>query len=298
MDLQQLQEQVRQEILRLRDKLGKSQAQIATQVGISGANITQIVRGNWESISEALWRKVAIGLGLEVQASEWHTAEIGNYKKVFGVCGYAQAHSLAKLIAFEAGFGKTYALQAYTRQNRNVFYLQCERHYTRKVFLQKFGQVLGLQLSGGIADMIDAIIDRLKKLENPLVIWDEYDKVLEKQGVFDLFKTFYDATLGHCGFVLCGTNALEIELRKRAKAGKIGYQELFSRCGREFVSLQTLSRQDITLVCEANGIDSPAEIEEIRVELGDGDLRQLKDIVQRRKVEYLLKQVSKKKLVS
>ncbi len=189
--------QIQAEIFRLKT-LGKSQNAIATQAGVSSANITQILKGNWESISNELWRKIASNLQVKIQ-NTWKTAEIFNYRKIFGVCEFAQDTSTAKLIAFDAGFGKTYALRAFANEHKNVFYMQCERHYTRKVFLQKFGRVLGLNLQGSTSDMIDTITDKLKTFEKPLVIWDEFDKVLEKNGVFDLFKTFYDATLAHFG---------------------------------------------------------------------------------------------------
>lgn len=259
-------------------ELGKSQNTIAAQVGISSANVSQILAGNWEKISDELWRKVAVALNVSLYG-DWQTAEIANYRKIFGLCSLAQNGSLAKLIAFDAGFGKTYALQAYAKQSRNAFYMQCERHYTRKVFLQKLGRALGLQLYGTIAEMIDAISDKLKSLDKPLVILDEYDKILEKSGVFDLFKTFYDATLGYCGFILCGTPALEQELRKRVSKNKIGYTELLSRVGREYVHLAAISTKDVRLVCEANGIAQRAAQEEIRIQLGSGDLRQLRHLI-------------------
>lgn len=270
--------QIRKEILRLRDELGRSQAQIATQVGISSANITQILKENWESISDELWRKVATSLNIS-WADAWQTAETANYKKVMGVCSFSQSKSVAKMITFDAGFGKTHALQAYAKKHKNVFYLQCERHYTRKAMLLKLSKVMGLQLQGSVTEMIDDIIERLKSLEKPLLILDEYDKVLEKQGVFDLFKTFYDSTLGFAGFVLCGTTALQQELGKRVKANKIGYVELFSRVGREYVQLSHISNTDVKLVCNANGIADIETIKEIQVQLGQGDMRQLKNII-------------------
>jgi len=276
---QQQKTQITAEIVRLRDELGRSQAQIATQAGVSSANISQIIKGNWQSISDELWRKVATNLNLRFHQG-WQTAEISNYKKVFGVCSFAQSKSVAKIIAFDAGFGKTYALTEYAKINKNVFYLQCDRYFTKKVFLQKFGKALGLNLVGSVADMIDTIAEYLNSLETPLVIFDEFDKILEKQGVFDLFKTFYDATLGACGFVLCGATALEQELGKRVKANKIGYVELLSRCGREYVKLSRLSGKDIKMVCEANGINNEAEIAEIKVQLGNGDLRELKNLIE------------------
>jgi len=275
--------QIANEIARLKNELGKSQNQIATQAGISSSNITQILKGNWASISDELWRKVAASLNVSLQTTVWQTAEIANYKKIFGLCSFSQTKSISKMIAFDAGFGKTYALKSYASSTKNAFYLQCERHYTRKVFLQKLGRAIGLQLQGSIAEMIDDISERLKTFEKPLLIIDEYDKVLEKQGVFDLFKTFYDATLGFCGFVLCGTPALQAELGKRVKANKIGYVELLSRVGREYVHLWHISNADVKLVCNANGINEIEAIKEIRVQLGQGDMRQLKSIIE----EYL-----------
>jgi DNA transposition AAA+ family ATPase len=272
---------IQEAIVSLKD-IGKSQNAIATQVGVSSANITQILKGNWGSISDDLWRRVAVNLKVEV--SGWQTAEIANFKRIKGVCGVAQNQSSAKLISFDAGFGKTYSLTEYAKTKPNVFYIQLERHYTRKVFLQKFGRVMGLNLQGNISEMIDEVIKKLKSTEKPLVIWDEFDKVLEKQGVFDLFKTFYDATLGYCGFVLCGATALEQELKKRVQKNKIGYVELFSRCGREYVALSHISGKDISEICKANGIASSQAIEEIRVELGQGDLRQLKSIIEKWKI--------------
>lgn len=280
------------EIVRLKS-LGKSQNAIATQVGVSAANITQILKNNWKNISTELWQKVEKGLLMPSApvlggASVWQGANIHNFAKINGLCAFAQSTCSAKIIAFDAGSGKTYTLTEYSKNTPNAFYFQCERHYTKKVFLQKFGRTLGLVLEGTISDMIDAIIEKLKSFDKPLIIWDEFDKVLEKQGVFDLFKTFYDATLGYCGFVLCGTTALEQELKKRVKSNKIGYVELFSRCGREYVALKVLSKQDITQVCMVNGVVELSQIEEVRLQLGQGDLRQLKSIVEQMKAAQLL----------
>jgi len=257
--------------------LGRSQNAIAKQAGISSANVTQILKGNWAQISDELWRRVAISLNVETGG--WQTTETTNYKIVQAICHTAQSEALAKIIAFDAGFGKTYALTEYAKSSKHVYYLQCERHYTRRVFLTKLGKVMGLQLSGPVAEMIDEVIDFLKGAERPLLILDEFDKVLDKAGVFDLFKTFYDALLNHAGFVLCGAISLRNELHKRVQRNKIGYVELYSRCGRRCEALKDLSSKDVKMVCEVNGVGDAKAIEEIRIQLGRGDLRQLKHLV-------------------
>jgi DNA transposition AAA+ family ATPase len=219
----------------------------------------------------------------------WQTAQISNYKKIWGVCKVAQSQSSAKIISFDSGFGKTYTLTEYAKNNENVFYMQCDRHFTKKVFLQKFAKSLGLQVAvGPTAEMIDEIIERLKTLKSPLIIWDEYDKVLEKSGVFDLFKTFYDNTLSFCGFVLCGTTALENTLKKCVAKNKIGYVELYSRCGREFINLKHLNQSDIIAICFANGIEDGETIKNIKIRLDEGDLRRLKSIIEHYKLKMQL----------
>lgn len=282
MNIQQKQS-VKEAIINLKE-IGKSQEAIAKQADISSANISQILKDNWEKISDKLWHKIASNLG--VSFGQWQTAEISNYKEIMGICLFAQERSAAKLISFDAGFGKSHALLTYSKENANVFYLQCERHFTRKVFLQKLGTALGLELSGIVTEMVDKISDRLKQTHKPLLILDEFDKVLDKSGVFDLFKTFYDTTLNHCGFVLCGAISLEQELIKRVQRNKIGYTELFSRIGRKCINLRKLTKKDIELVCYANQITDKEAIHHIALELSGGDLRQLKALIE----EYNLSQ--------
>ena len=280
---QTMKERVIEAVERLKNQ-GKSQNQIAAIAGVSSANISLMLQRKWESISPELWRKVQ--KNLSVGDDNWQQADIWNYKKVQSTCLVAHAKSVAKLLTYDAGFGKSFALRSYASENANAVYLQCERHWTRRVFLQKFGQAIGISsLAGSVSDMIDDISERLKKMQKPIVIWDEFDKVLEKQGVFDLFKTFYDATEGHCGFVLCGTPALENTLRRKVQAQKIGYVELFSRCGRSFETLRPLSKQDIGLVCKANGVATEA-VNGISLELGtQGDLRQLRALIENYRIK-------------
>jgi DNA transposition AAA+ family ATPase len=260
---------------------GRSQRHIATLAGISPANITLMLQGRWgETISDELWRKVQAELRLT--DAQWNTVDIWNYKKTYSICQVAQRMRTARIITYDAGFGKSHALLAYAAEAPNVVYLQCERHYTRRVLLSKFARALGMpHLSGSVAEQIDDITARLKSLQTPLVIWDEFDKVIDKSGVFDLFKTFYDATLGHAAFVLCGTPALQEYLLRRVRANKIGYVELYSRCGRTFNTLRPLSADDISRLCRANGLTDPEAIQHIRLRIGkDGDLRQLRALVE------------------
>lgn len=275
---------IREALERHLSGLSLSQSRFAKRAGVSAALVSQLLNGNWENISEQAWRKIAAAVGY---SQGWQAAETTNFKLVTSYCALAQQSGIAKLIAYDAGAGKSFALRQYALHNKNVFYVQCERFFTQKVLLRKLCAAVGVQASGSIAELFDALIDALNTLDKPLVIFDEFDKILEKRGVFDVFKTLYDATEGRCGFVLCGAVCLREELRRRVDRNKIGYVELFSRCGREFLQLRPITKKDIEAVCVANGITAPAVVGEIVRDLGNGDYRTLRTLIERKKTELL-----------
>lgn len=257
---------------------GLSQKGLSKVLGISDATLSQMRAGNHNNISDEMWRLVAKHIGIDL--SGWQMAEIDNFKIIQGICTHAQSSQIAKMIVFEVGHGKSFGLSYYAATKKNVYYLQCERYFSRKVFLSELAQVMGLELNGTVAEMIKVITNFIKKQEKPLIILDEYDKIADKSGVFDLFKTFYDATLDNAGWVLCGANSLEKVIQKNIKNNKISYREIFSRVGKEYIGLKPISANDVRLICKANSINAPEQIEKIRMKMGkDGDLRALKNLI-------------------
>ena len=139
---------------------------------------------------------------------------------------------------------------------------------------------MGLEYEKTNIELIKSITNFLKTKNKPLVILDEYDKIADKSGVFDLFKTFYDATLDICGWVLCGTNALAKIIDNNVRKNKISYREIFSRVGKEYVTLKAISTKDIKAIAKVNGITEATDLEKIRIKMGEnGDLRTLKRII-------------------
>lgn len=257
---------------------GISQKHFSKTIGVSDALISQIKNKNWDNITFEKWRLVAVAMGLEL--SDWQTAEIDNYKIVKAICFQCQSANIAKMITFDAGHGKTFALKSYANAEKNVYYVQCERYFTKKVFLQELAQSMAIEIGNKTnVELIKSIINFLKTKNKPLVILDEYDKIADKSGVFDLFKTFYDATLDVCGWVLCGTNALSKIIDSNLKKNKVSYAEVFSRIGKEYVMLKNITNKDVKSIMKANNI-AEKHFENIRLKLGDsGDLRSLKRII-------------------
>lgn len=256
---------------------GISQKHFSKTIGVSDALISQIKNRNWDNIAFEKWRLVASAIGLEL--SDWQTADIDNYKIVKAVCFQCQGISIAKMITFDAGHGKTFALKSYANTEKNVYYVQCERFFTKRVFLQELAQGMGLEVEKTNIELIKSIGNFIKTKNKPLIILDEYDKIADKNGVFDLFKTFYDVTLDVCGWVLCGTKSLSKIIDNNLKKNKVSYAEVFSRVGREYVMLKSISTKDIKSIMKANLI-AENYYDNIRLKLGEtGDLRTLKRII-------------------
>jgi len=94
------------------------------------------------------------------------------------------------------------------------------------------------------------------------------------------FVTLYNELEGHCGVVLCATQYLDKRLVRGLRSGRKGYEEVYSRIGRQCIQLSVLSPEDISLVCVANGITGDRKVRKIADE-AECDLRRVRRAVWR-----------------
>ena len=253
------------------ETLGISQNQASKMMGVSAATITNIKKGKWDNITDA-WHKVQQWVGFD----EWQIVETANIKGMMMTFSHAQKQSITKALSYRQGSGKTCGAKHYTGRTKNAFYLECEPHYTKKVFLQKLSKKMGLTLHSSISEMVDAIIDRLNTLEKPLIVLDEFDQLSER--VLPFFKTFYNKTT--CGFVLIGGEHFPKRILKGVRLAKQSYCEIYSRLGAEFLPLHQINSQMIKAICEANGVYEKLQINEI-IKHANGDLRRVKNDIEK-----------------
>ena len=141
----------------------------------------------------------------------------------------------------------------------------------------KLLQCMGVDFTGlTVSDMMDDIIDTLKRKESPLLVLDEADKLSDQ--VLYFFISLYNQLEEHCGIILCATSFLKKRIEKGIRMKRKGYEEIYSRMGRKFVSLQVINSEDVAAVCVANGLTDAKEINRI-VEDSDCDLRRVKRAV-------------------
>lgn len=243
--------------------------------GVSAGTLSQMQNGNWEHISDEMWRKVAkaIGYGAKV----WNTAETATYQQVHALLQAAQEEARVMSLTAPAGSGKTYAAKEYEASHKNVYRLMCDEFWSKNDFVEELLRVMGEKADGLTKrERLRLACDVLSKKERPLLIFDEFDKLGDN--VWGFFITLYNRLEEQCGIVLLSTDYIEKRMRMGLKYQRKGYPEIFSRLGSRFVGLDRAEYEDVKAVCEANGLTDEAVIEDI-ARSAEGDLRRVRQLV-------------------
>lgn len=243
--------------------------------GVSSATVSKVLAGDWEMISDEMWRTIGAQIGHDNRG--WNIAETRTFKRMTFLLDNARDDSLVVAVTGGAGCGKTETIRIYTQSHRHVYHLCCSEYWNRRTFMAKLLRCMGIDCAGStVSDMMDDIIDGLKRIDSPLVVLDEADKLSDQ--VFYFFITLYNQLEGHCGILLCATDYLEKRIKKGIRLRKKGYEEIYSRIGRKFIRLDLLNSEDVAMVCKANGIDDVASINHIADDC-EFDMRRVKRAV-------------------
>ena len=240
--------------------------------GVSAATISKLLNSEWELINEVMWRNIAAQIG--VKQKTWFIAETRDFKLLNKIFSDAQEESMSMAVCGECGSGKSIAAQAFVESNKNVFLLSCKEYWNRKMFMQELLREMGKNSYGdSIGEMMHSIVSELKRIENPLIIMDEADKLSDQ--VLYFFISLYNDLEYHCGIVLMATDYLEKRVKRGLRLNKKGYKEINSRICRKFIPLNGVNITDITEVCIANGVENKSVIKDI-INDSEFDLRRVK----------------------
>lgn len=265
---QQICEQLRTYV----EQKGSGNKAAASMNGVSSATVSKVLSGKWDTISDDMWRSIAAQCGHKAEG--WQLVETRAYKAMTFTLENAQRDSLVMAVIGEAGSGKTEAIKNYAAGARNVYHLVCSEYWNRRTFMAKVLQSMGEIYSGTtVADMMDAIVDTLKRKESPLIVLDEADKLSDQ--VLYFFISLYNQLEGRCGIIMTATRYLRARIEKGLRLNRKGYAEIYSRIGRKFVELPLHNSEDMAAVCSANGVTDPKTINSI-IDEADCDLRRVK----------------------
>lgn len=240
----------------------------------------------WTKITDAMWRNVAAQLGGTVDYK--NLVETQNFQTLILYYDIAKEQGATFALVGGAGWGKSYTAKFYANTNRisNVFYLECAEYWDRKTFLKRLLMQMGENFHGfSLTEMMETIIRRMRKLEKPLIIMDEVDKLPD--AVLKFFITFYNELNKKCGFIWQSTTAIEKRIRRGIDRDQVGYQELFSRIGATFLNLNMPNRNEVAAICKANGITDDDTVATICNEVltNKGDLRRVDRSVLKTKIK-------------
>lgn len=246
-----------------------------TLQGVSAATVSQVLNGNWDLISEDMWRTIATQIGYDPR--KWVVVETEGYSRMYDILTDAQANALVFAVTGDAGCGKSQAIKMYGERNRNTLVLSCSEYWNRKQFLMELLRSLGVDASGcTVVDMVADAVYQLKRREGVLLVLDEADKLSDQ--ILYFFITLYNQLEDHIGIVLCATQHLEKRIVRGVRNNRKGYREIYSRIGRKFIPMPIVNAGDVASVCMANGVADKRIIERI-AEDSDCDLRRVKRLV-------------------
>lgn len=251
--------------------------------GISAPTLSAILNGKWELISDDMWRNIMSQIS-PGGGSGWSIVETVPFQEIQFALADAQDHKKVRWIVGDAGCGKTTGAACYASENREVFTILCDEDMRKGDFVREIARKVGFKSAGmRIRDILDTAIDMIVKMDNPLLIFDEGDKL--NDNVFHYFINLYNRLEGKCGIVFMSTSYIQHRIERGVSGNRKGYDEIYSRIGRKFFDLEPVGPSDVTAICRANGLSDIADISKVMrdTEKEDYDLRCVRGAIHARK---------------
>lgn len=220
---------------------------------VSASTIHSVLNGKWENISDAMWKSIHSQVS-DSTTNEWQIVETPTFRDVSFVLREAQADKSMIWLTAKAGSGKTAAAEYYRSQNRDVIYLLCDEDMRKSSFAIELARAAGIRINTQklAREKIMIVIDAILEMDNPLIIFDEGDKLSDN--LLCYFITIYNHLKGKAGIVFLSTNYMQKRMEKGILNGWKGYDELESRIGRKFYEAEEPTANDVCAICMANGV--------------------------------------------
>ena len=84
---------------------------------VSSATVSQILNGNWDLISDEMWRTIASQTGYE--ATGWRVIPTEGYNRMYDILSDARQNAQVLAVTGDAGCGKSQAVQQIADEHPN-----------------------------------------------------------------------------------------------------------------------------------------------------------------------------------
>ena len=259
--------------------------------GTSAGTVSSILNRKWDLISDDMWMKLAAQLD---GATEWRLCHTAAFDALTLYMQDAKEESNVMWVTGPAGIGKSTAAAEFRRSHRNVFLMTCSEDMHKSDFIRELAAKVGVRTVGlTVRETLHAVIDELVRKEEPLLIFDEGDKLTDT--VLYYYISLYNALEDKCGMIFLSTNYIQERMRSGLNRGRKGYDEIDSRICRRFVPLDLVNSAEVEAICRANGLLDSQAIRTVREEAAScgNDLRRVKKSVHKELRKLSLKGVQK-----
>lgn len=230
--------------------------------GVSAGTVSSILNNKYDNISDDMFRNVYSQVSTPHQATGLQIVETTALHEIISAMKDAQEWQDVTWVVGESGCGKTTAASVYQSNHTEVYTLLCSEDMKKGDFVRELAAVIGVNTNGhNIRETLKAIIARIIQMNNPLLIFDEGDKLNDK--VFYYFITIYNQLKDKAGIIFLSTSYIEKRMESGLRHDKQGYQEINSRIGRKFYEVSQNTANDVYAVCVANGIKDDKALENI-----------------------------------
>lgn len=275
---QEQKEQIRAALLAYCENYPSRNRAAETLQGVSAATVSQLAAGKYELVSDDMLTRIAVQIGFSFDS--WQLHEGKTFREITYALTDAQSYKNVTWVVGDAGCGKTTAAIEYRRTHRNVFYILCSEDMRRGDFVREIAKQVGAPTdSTNLRDILDHAIAMIAFLQNPLLIFDEGDKLTDS--VFNYFISIYNRLEGHSGIIFLSTDYIKRRLESGLRYNKKGYKEINSRIGRRFYEVSATEQNDIYAICQANSLTDRNDIEHVIMDArrSENDLRRVKRVI-------------------
>lgn len=221
-------------------------------VDVSAGTVSTIINGKYDTISDEMFLKIKSQIAPR-KADDWQLCETMLYKELNTLLEDAQLYQNVAWAVSPAGSGKSTTANDYAARHENAFVISCSEDMKRGDFIRELARVIGVNVSDmSLRFALERVTKYLLTLENPLLIFDEGDKIPDV--VFYYFITIYNRLEGHCGIIFMSTNYIKRRMEVGLSYNKKGYDEIHSRICRKFIDLTPANSFEVAAVARTNGI--------------------------------------------
>jgi hypothetical protein len=242
-----------------------------TLKNVGTTTLRNLLNPDFPNISDEMWRNVRAQIGGNSK-SDWvyvNTTVVEDLRFVMREMQEEQGFTWA---ISPGGSGKTVSATMFSKESKNVFHMECDADMSKSDFAIELARAVGMRVNTQrqARRIIMQVCEYLAELENPLLIFDEGDKL--RESLFVYFITIYNQLHDVAGILFLSTNYICKRMETGLRLNKPGYQELWSRLGRRFYEVEGNNTNDVLHICMENDLSGERDLQEVKNDAVKADL--------------------------